>query len=71
MKGAVQLVQYKGWHSLYANRCAWHQKSVEALLQVAMDFGIEIIVKEQKTVQEAKTVPAAFGVLNLLHDGKL
>lgn len=71
MNWTAQQSQYKGWHLLYANQCPWHKKSVEALMHVAMDFDIELQVKELTTVQEAKTAPSGFGVFNLLHDGKL
>lgn len=66
-----QQTKYDGWHLLYANQCPWHEKSVEAMLNVAMDFEIDLKVKELKTVQEAKNAPSGFGVFNLLHDGIL
>ena len=71
MNWTAQQAQYKGWHLLYANQCPWHEKSVEGLLNVAMDFDIELKIKELETFQEAKTAPSGFGVFNLLHDGKL
>lgn len=71
MNWTAQQAQYKGWHLLYANQCPWHEKSVEVLLNVAMDYDIELKIKELETVQEAKAAPSGFGVFNLLHDGKL
>ncbi|MGB5667704.1 MAG: GNAT family N-acetyltransferase [Maribacter sp.] len=62
---------YKGWHLLYADQCPWHEKSVMALLNTAMDFGIDLKVTKIDTAQEAKNAPSGFGVFNLLHDGKL
>ena len=67
----AQQKKYQGWHLLYADQCPWHQKSVEALLNTAMDYDIELKVTELKTVQEAKKAPSGFGVFSLLHDGKL
>ncbi|NND04939.1 MAG: GNAT family N-acetyltransferase [Saprospiraceae bacterium] len=63
--------KYHGWHLLYADQCPWHQKSVEAILNVAMDHGIELKVKEMKIPEEAKHAPSGFGVFSLLHNGKL
>ena len=71
MDWTAQQAKYKGWHLLFANQCPWHEKSVKAMLNTAMDFGIELKIKELKTVQEAKTAPSGVGVFNLLHDGKL
>ena len=67
----AQQKKYQGWHLLYADQCPWHQKSVEALLNTAMDYDIELKVTELKTAQEAKKAPSGFGVFTLLHDGKL
>ena len=62
---------YKGWHLLYADQCPWHEKSVMALLNTAMDYGIDLKVTKINTAQEAKNAPSGYGVFNLLHDGKL
>jgi len=62
---------YQGWHLVYADQCPWHEKSVEALMHVAMDFGIDLKVTRLKTALEAKNAPSGYGVFNLLHDGKL
>lgn len=67
----AQQEQYKGWHLLYADQCPWSEKSVTALLNVAMDHGIDLKVSKIATVQEAKMAPSGFGVFNLLHNGKL
>lgn len=61
----------KGWHLLYADQCPWHEKSVMALLNTAMDYGIDLKVTKINTAQEAKNAPSGYGVFNLLHDGKL
>lgn len=66
-----QQQKYKGWNLVYADQCPWHEKSVEAMLHVAMDFGIDLQVTKLETAQEAKNAPSGFGVFNLLHDGKL
>ena len=67
----AQQKKYKGWNLVYADQCPWHEKSVEAMLHVAMDFGIDLKVTKMETAQEAKNAPSGFGVFNLLHDGKL
>ena len=71
MDWTSQQRNYQGWHLLYANQCPWHEKSVEALLNVAMDFNIDLKVQQLKTPQEAKNAPSGYGVFNLLHNGKL
>ncbi len=67
----AQQKKYEGWHLVYADQCPWHEKSAEALLNVAGDFGIDLKVSKIETAQEAKNAPSGFGVFNLLHDGIL
>ena len=66
-----QQEKYQGWHLVYADQCPWHEKSVEAILNVAIDNGINLTVEKMKTAKEAKHAPSGYGVFNLLHDGKL
>ncbi|WP_394973027.1 GNAT family N-acetyltransferase [uncultured Croceitalea sp.] len=66
-----QQSKYKGWHLLYADQCPWSEKSVAAILNVAMDYGVDLTITKINTVKEAKKAPSGFGVFNLLHDGKL
>ncbi len=63
--------EYQGWHLLYADQCPWHNKSVEALREVAKETGIELKIKKITNKQEAKNAPSGFGVFSLLHNGKL
>ncbi|TMU56502.1 GNAT family N-acetyltransferase [Flagellimonas algicola] len=63
--------KYKGWHLVYADQCPWSEKSITAILNIAMDFGVDIKVSKIETVNEAKMAPSGFGVFNLLHNGKL
>lgn len=67
----AQQKKYQGWHLIYADQCPWHEKSVEAILNTAMDFEIDLQVTKMKTAEEAKKAPSGFGVFNLMHDGKL
>ena len=66
-----QQKKYKGWHLTYADQCPWNEKSAEAILNVAMDHGIDLKVSKIKTPAEAKKAPSGFGVFNLLRDGRL
>lgn len=66
-----QRKKYKGWHLVYADQCPWNEKSVAAILNVAMDHGVNLKVTKLTTVKQAKKAPSGFGVFNLLHDGKL
>ncbi|TBN04322.1 GNAT family N-acetyltransferase [Hyunsoonleella flava] len=63
--------KYKGWHIVYADQCPWNEKSAIALLNVAMDHDIDLMVSKINTVKEAKMAPSGFGVFTLLHDGRL
>lgn len=67
----AQQAKYKGWHLLYADQCPWHEKSVEAILNTAMDYDIDLKITKLKTAQEVKNAPSGYGVFSLLHDGKL
>lgn len=67
----LQQKKYQGWHLIYADQCPWHEKSVEAMLNVAMDFEIDLKVTKIETAIEAKQAPSGFGVFNLIHNGRL
>lgn len=67
----LQQKNYQGWNLVYANQCPWHEKSVEAMLHVALDFGIDLKITKLETAKEAKNAPSGFGVFNLLYNGKL
>jgi len=66
-----QQKQYQGWHLSYADQCPWNEKSAVAILNAAMDYGIDLKVSKIETVKEAKMAPSGFGVFNLLRDGRL
>lgn len=63
--------KYDGWHLVYADQCPWHDKAAFALLNTAMDYGIDLQITKLKTAKEAKTAPSGYGVFSLLLDGKL
>lgn len=67
----TQQSKYKDWHLIYADQCPWHEKSVEALLNTAMDFNIDLKVTKLNSAEDAKKAPSGFGVFSLLHNGKL
>lgn len=66
-----QQKKYQGWHLVYADQCPWHEKSAKAMLNIAMDFDIDLKLTKMTTALEAKKAPSGFGVFNLLHDGRL
>ena len=41
------------------------------MLNVAMDFEIDLKITKLNTAKETQKAPSGFGVFNLLHDGKL
>lgn len=66
-----QQASYPGWHLVYADQCPWHDKAVEALWNVAQDYGIELKLSCLESAKAAQNAPSGFGVFSLLHDGKL
>ena len=68
---ALQQSQYQGWHLVYADQCPWHEKSAVALLNTALDYGVDLKVSKINNPRQAKKAPSGFGVFNLLHNGKL
>ncbi len=67
----MQQSKYAGWNLIYADQCPWHEKSVAALLNTAMDYDIDLKIKKLVTAQAAQNGPSGYGVFGLLHDGKL
>jgi len=63
--------KYNGWQLVYADQCPWHEKSVFALLNTALDYGIDLKVNKLRSASEAKQAPSGYGVFSLLHDGEL
>ena len=47
------------------------QEFPEAIINAAMDHGIDLNVSKISTVKQAKSAPSGFGVFNLLRDGRL
>lgn len=67
----VNQKKYNGWHLVYADQCPWHEKSVVALLNTALDFGIDLNLTKLSNANEAKMAPSGYGVFSLIHNGKL
>ena len=42
-----------------------------ALLNTALDFGIDLNITKLSNATEAKKAPSGYGVFSLLHNGKL
>ncbi len=63
--------QYKGWHLHYADQCPWHEKSVQAIKEVADEKGLNLQIRKITSAEEAKNAPSGFGTFSLLKDGKL
>jgi N-acetylglutamate synthase-like GNAT family acetyltransferase len=66
-----QQKKYKGWHLVYADQCPWHYKSAFDLLNIAMDYGVDLKITKINTAEEAKKSPSGYGTFNLLYNGKL
>ncbi|NTU61726.1 MAG: GNAT family N-acetyltransferase [Caldiserica bacterium] len=65
------LAGMKGWHILYSKQCPWVARLVAEVKPVLDKNGIEAEIKEIKTAKQAQAAPSIYGVINLIHDGKL
>ena len=65
------LEQHQGWHLLYADQCPWHEKSVNALANVAIEQRVPLQVTKLETPEEAQKGPSGYGTFALIKDGKL
>jgi len=63
--------KYQGWNLVYSDQCPWHEKSVFALYETALDSGIDLKIKKLTTPKQAKKSPSGFGTFALLRDGRL
>ncbi len=60
-----------GWNLFYSDQCPWHNKSVDAIMEVAEEKGLEISVTKLESANEAQNSPSGFGTFALLKDNKL
>ncbi len=68
---ATKTDQYKGWHLLYADQCPWHVKSVEDILNTALDMDIDLNIRQLTDPKEAQDMPCGYGTFALIHNGKI
>jgi hypothetical protein len=66
-----QLIQYKGLHLIYSDQCQWVARSVPELRDIAKLHGIEMMVTELKTPEEARDAPSVYATLTIVYDGVL
>lgn len=62
---------YNGWNLVYSHQCPWHEKSVQALKETALAYGVDLKLTELKTPQEAQQAPSGYGTFSLIKDGVL
>ena len=67
----VEQKKFNGWNLVYSDQCPWHEKSVFALYETALDSGIDLKIKKLTTPKQAKKAPSGFGTFALLRDGRL
>jgi hypothetical protein len=67
----TQLNTYKGLHLLYTNQCPWVARSIGDYISGAAELGLQLMVTELKTAQEAQNAPSIYATLNLIYNGKL
>jgi hypothetical protein len=56
---------------LYSRQCPWVARFIDELKPVLVEEGREARITELRTPEEAQGAPSAYGVFNLLHNGKL
>lgn len=65
------LADMKGWHILYSKQCPWVARLIAEIQPVLDKNGVKAQIREIKSAKEAQETPSIYGVLNLVHDGKL
>ena len=66
-----KLGQYSsGLTIVYSNQCPYIAKSVEAILGTSHELGINTNLIELNNCEEAQNAPSAYGVFNLVYNGK-
>jgi ribosomal protein S18 acetylase RimI-like enzyme len=66
-----QLSKYEGLNIIYANQCPWVARSIEDLGEIANKKGLEVKITELKSAEETQNAPSAYGIFNLVYNGKL
>lgn len=62
---------YDGLNIIYSNQCPWVARSIEELIKVAKENGLELKVTELKTAEQAQNAPSLYATFNLVYNGKL
>lgn len=55
---------------IYSGQCPYIAESVKTILETSKELGISTNLIELKTPKEAQNAPSAYGVFNLVHNGK-
>jgi hypothetical protein len=54
-----------------SDQCPCIARSVTEITETARDLGIPVRVRELKTAKQAQHVPCAYGIFNVLYDGRV
>jgi GNAT superfamily N-acetyltransferase len=65
------LSQYQGLNLVYSNQCPMLPKSVDALVEMAAERGLELKIHVLDSPQAAQRAPSYYGVFNLVWNGRL
>lgn len=68
---SANLERYQGLNLVYSNQCPMLPKSVEALVEIAADRGLELTVHVLDSPAAAQRAPSYYGVFNLVWNGRL
>lgn len=71
LDNSASLKSMKGWHVLYSRQCPWVARLVTEMQPVFERNGIKVEISEIASAREAQAAPSIYGVLNLIHDGKI
>ena len=66
-----QLPRYKGWHLLYADQCPWHEITVQAIAEAAVEKRIDLTIHKLATPEKAQKAPSGYGTFSLIRDGRI
>jgi predicted Rdx family selenoprotein len=65
------LDNHKGLTIIYSRQCPWVARCIEEIKPVMAKEKLNTEIIELRTIQEAQNTPSAYGVFNLIYNGKI
>lgn len=66
-----QLKKVKGLQLIYSRQCPWVVRGLPEYQEIAEDLGLDLKIRELKTAKQAQQAPSLYGIMSLVHEGKL